>query len=255
MPLVQVHQAEIAFKRQSLPAVRNVELSVSKGEFVTLVGPSGCGKSTLLRAIAGLQELTRGTLSVAGTTPQAARRSTTPMAFVFQDPTLLPWRTVAGNVRLPDELSRQRKSLTENRLSELLQLVGLKAEDALKRPRELSGGMRMRVSLARALATNPTLLFLDEPFAALDDVLRQQLNEELARLWQMQGWTALFVTHQVAEAVFLSQRVVIMSPRPGTIIREFLIPFPYPRKLSLRGEPEFARLCAAISQTLREQQS
>jgi NitT/TauT family transport system ATP-binding protein len=224
---------------------------VRRREFVSILGPSGCGKSTLLRLVAGLIEPTEGTLTVAGADPVAARTAGTRVAFVFQDPTLLPWRTVADNIRLPLELQHSHHDVPA-RIRSSLQLIGLSEADARKRPRMLSGGMRMRVSLARALITEPDLLLLDEPFAALDDVLRQQLNEELVRIWQQTGWTGLFVTHNVSEAVFLSQRVLVMSSRPGRIAAEIPVPFPYPRTPALRGEPEFARLTVELTRFLRE---
>jgi NitT/TauT family transport system ATP-binding protein len=234
------------------PVLETVSFSVAPGEFVALLGPSGCGKSTLLRLVAGLMTPSAGDLRVAGQSPEAARRNETRVAFVFQDPTLLPWRTVTENIRLPFELQGAARTESAARVSSAVELVGLKSADTSKRPRELSGGMRMRVSLARALVTQPNLLLLDEPFAALDDVLRQQLNEELVRIWQQSGWTAVFVTHNVAEAVFLSQRVLVMTSRPGSILAETTVPFPYPRTPELRGTAEFAQLTATLSQRLRE---
>lgn len=230
--------------------LRDVNLSVAAGEFVSLVGPSGCGKSTLLRLVAGLREVSSGVLQARGARPGEGGLRT---AFVFQDPNLLPWRTVAGNIRLPLELSGDVHSSAEPQklIADSLQLIGLSDEDALKRPRQLSGGMRMRVSLARALVTNPELLLLDEPFAALDDILRQQLNEELQRIWWEKRWTGLFVTHNVAEAVFLSQRVLVMSRRPGTILGEVAVPFDYPRKPELRADARFAKLTGEVSTLLR----
>jgi NitT/TauT family transport system ATP-binding protein len=159
---------------------------------------------------------------------------------------------VSANIALPLELRGIPKVEQTRAADEILSLVGLTADDARKRPRNLSGGMRMRVSLARALVTHPDLLLLDEPFAALDDVLRQQLNEELVRIWRDRGWTGLFVTHNVAEAVFLAQRVLVMGARPGRIVAEIRVPFDYPREPSLRAEPEFARLCGELSRQLRE---
>jgi len=249
-PLIIAEQVGMRFGQG--PVLKDVSFAVRDGEFVSILGPSGCGKSTLLRLTAGLLDPTAGVLRVSRQTPLVARQTTTRAAFVFQDPTLLPWRTVTGNVRLPFELQQTGGPEAQQRVAAALELVGLSATDAKKRPRQLSGGMRMRVSLARALVTDPRLLLLDEPFAALDDVLRQQLNEELVRLWQQSGWTALFVTHNVAEAVFLSQRVLVMTSRPGTILAEVNVPFAYPRTPDLRGTGEFAQLTATLSQRLRE---
>lgn len=233
-------------------ALRSVSCSVNVGEFVSILGPSGCGKSTLLRLVAGLIPPTEGHLTVGGQSPDKARREKYRVGFVFQDPNLLPWRTVQGNIRLPLELQGIPRGEYSDRIEQSLSLIGLTADDARKRPKKLSGGMRMRVSLARALVTRPDLLLLDEPFAALDDVLRQQLNEEVVRLWMNAKWTGLFVTHNVSEAVFLSQRIIVMSKRPGTISAEVTVPFSYPRESSLRAEPDFARLCGELSQRLRE---
>ncbi|MBI1348378.1 ATP-binding cassette domain-containing protein [bacterium] len=234
------------------PVLADVTTEIASGEFVALLGPSGCGKSTLLRLFAGLLQPNSGRLTLAGKPPQQARKTETRVAFVFQDPTLLPWRTVTDNIRLPLELQKQPRSTHAEPISSALELIGLTAADARKRPRKLSGGMRMRVSLARALVTDPKVLLLDEPFAALDDVLRQQLNEDLVRIWQQKQWTGVFVTHNVSEAVFLSQRVLVMSTRPGRIMADVRIPFGYPRGPELRAEPEFARLTVELSQRLRE---
>lgn len=240
---IQVEQVRQAFNGAA--ALEDVSLQVEPGEFISLVGPSGCGKSTLLRLLAGLIEPTAGRVQHAGT---ALRQ-----AFVFQDPTLLPWRTVIDNIALPLELAGVARGERRQRAHDSLAQIGLTSADAGKFPRELSGGMRMRVSLARALVTRPDLLLLDEPFAALDDLLRQQLNEELLRLWQEQRWTAVFVTHNVAEAVYLSQRVIVMSARPGRIVADVAVPFAMPRNADLRATPEFARLTGEVSTQLRQQ--
>ncbi len=231
-------------------ALRDVRLRLDAGDFVSIVGPSGCGKSTLLRLVAGLLPCSGGVLRINGMVPAAARRRAE-LAFVFQSPTLLPWRTVEANVRLPLELSGRAAGEAQARVAEVVDLVGLR-EFRRSRPRELSGGMQMRVSLARSLVTRPRLLLLDEPFGALDDITRQRLNEELLSLWERDRFTALFVTHNVGEAAFLSRRVLVMSGRPGTVLREIDVPFSYPRQLGLRSEPEFARLCGEIGQLLRE---
>lgn len=223
-----------------------VELKCDPGSFVSIVGPSGCGKSTLLRCVAGLQQPTMGSLDVTHATHGTPR-----VAFVFQDPTLLPWRNVLQNIELPLELRRVPRPDRRSQAMAALQQVGLKITDATKLPHMLSGGMRMRASLARAIITNPQVLLLDEPFAALDEISRQQLNEELLRLWIDQSWTTLFVTHNVNEAVFLSQRVLVMSNRPGAIAAEFQVDFDCPRDASLRASAEFAALTGHVSAALR----
>ncbi len=232
--------------------LQGVELQIARGEFVSLVGPSGCGKTSLLRVIAGLTSATSGQLTIEQAPADDARDGLPPRAFVFQDPTLLPWRTVVDNIGLPLELRRSSRQCVREAAEASMRQVGLRSEDAAKYPRMLSGGMRMRVSLARALVTQPHILLLDEPFAALDDLLRQRLNEELLDVWQRAGWTSVFVTHNVAEAVFLSQRVLVMSDRPGTIRQQFAVPFAYPRDNRLRGAADFARLTGQISAALRE---
>ncbi|MDA0834685.1 MAG: ABC transporter ATP-binding protein [Planctomycetota bacterium] len=228
-----------------------LSLSIREGEFVSLVGPSGCGKSTLLKLLAGFDDATSGTLTIAEQPPDIARKTSHRVGFVFQDANLLPWRTVRGNLQLPMELQQVSSENRPAHIDEMLELIGLTAADANKYPRMLSGGMRMRVSLGRALMTQPQILLLDEPFGALDDILRQQLNEELSRIWQEQNWTGLFVTHNVSEAVFLSQRILVMSTAPGKIVAEIPVPFPFPRTPELRADSDFARLTGEVTTRLR----
>ncbi|MEE3258855.1 MAG: ABC transporter ATP-binding protein [Candidatus Latescibacterota bacterium] len=229
-------------------ALSGVDLSVERGQFVSIVGPSGCGKSTFLRLVAGLDEPTGGALTVDGRTPREARRDLLDLAFVFQDPTLLPWRSVEDNIALPLEL---RGETDPDRVAHVLDMVGL-ADFAAAYPAQLSGGMRMRASIARALATRPELLLLDEPFGALDEITRQRLNEELLCLWQQDRWTGLFITHNVYEAVFLSQRILVMSARPGHILAAIEVPFAHPRDPDLRATPEFVQIAETISRQLGE---
>jgi len=228
--------------------LESVDLKILKGEFVSLIGPSGCGKSTILKLISGLTPSSAGTIQVDGMAPENARET---MSFIFQDATLLPWRTVTANVGLGLELEHMMSQRRAEKVASLLRLVGL-GEVADAYPRELSGGMKMRVSIARALATNPRLLLMDEPFAALDEMTRDRLNEELLRLRAEQGWTAVFVTHSVAEAVFLSTRIVVLAPNPGRIHAVVPIDFPFPRTAPLRECPDFEGLVAQASHVLRE---
>ena len=225
------------------PVLDGVEFHVEAGEFVSIVGPSGCGKTTILRLAAGLLTPSSGRLRVVGE-PRAA--------YVFQEPNLLPWRHVVDNIRLPLELLRVARDRQDEAIQRSLRVIGLESNDHGKYPRMLSGGMKMRVSLARALVTEPDILLLDEPFAALDDMLRQQLNEDLLTIWLAQRWTALFVTHNVAEAVFLSRRILVMSANPGRIAETVDVPFSYPRSPQLRGDAAFGRLTNHISQQLRD---
>jgi NitT/TauT family transport system ATP-binding protein len=224
-------------------AVTDVDLTLGAGEFVAVVGPSGCGKSTLLRLAAGLSKPTAGTVDVAAGRP----------GYVFQDPTLLPWRSVARNIELPGELRELPTKERRRRVAAAIDLVGLRGFER-HLPRMLSGGMRMRVSLARALLLDPDLCLFDEPFGALDELTRERLNDELLRLYTARRFTGLFVTHSVAEAVFLSSRVVLMSPRPGRILADIAVPFDYPRPRGLRFTPEFTELTARVSAHLRDPQ-
>ena len=233
----------------TIPALADINFEIGPGQFVSIVGPSGCGKSTLLRLIAGLVRPSTGQISVAGDRPAIARKAAR-LSFVFQDATLLPWRSVRDNVRLPLELERRPRHDRNGMVSRILSVVGL-SEFERRYPNELSGGMKMRASLARALVTEPELLLLDEPFGALDDMTRQMLNEELTNLWAARGWTGVFVTHNISEAVFLSQRVLVMSARPGRIVADIRVPFESPRRPELRTEPEFGHLIGEVSTCLR----
>jgi NitT/TauT family transport system ATP-binding protein len=228
--------------------LESIDLVVAKQEFISIIGPSGCGKSTILKLIAGLAVPTSGTIQVDGMTPQNARET---ISFVFQDATLLPWRTVKQNIGLGLELERVPSDRREKEIAALLDLVAL-TKVAKSYPRELSGGMRMRVSIARALATNPRLMLLDEPFAALDEMSRDRLNEEILRLRSEQNWTAVFVTHSVSEAVFLSDRIVVLAPNPGRVHAEFRVELPVPRTSAIRNSPDFDAIVARVSHTLRE---
>jgi NitT/TauT family transport system ATP-binding protein len=229
------------------PVLAEVSLQVDRGEFVSLIGPSGCGKSTLLRLIAGLTPCTAGEIIVDGMTPENAREE---VFFVFQDANLLPWRRVAANVELPLMLRRDHSVKRQERVNAMLELVGLSAA-ADKYPWQLSGGMKMRVSIARALSVAPHILLLDEPFGALDEMTRDQLNEDLLGIRERDPFTAFFVTHSVAEAVFLSTRIVVLSANPGRVHRVITVPFPYPRPPELRETPEFLQLLAETSRELR----
>jgi NitT/TauT family transport system ATP-binding protein len=227
--------------------LQDVNLTIPKEEFVSIIGPSGCGKSTVLKLISGLTLPSSGTIRVDGMTPKNARET---ISYIFQDATLLPWRTVRQNVGLALELEGVGNVRREEKTSALLDVVGLRAvADAY--PRELSGGMKMRVSIARALATSPRLLLMDEPFAALDEMSRDRLNEEILRLRAEQNWTAVFVTHSVLEAVFLSTRIVVLAPSPGRIYAEISNDLPQPRTAALRTAPEFEALVAQVAHTLR----
>ena len=227
-----------------LDALDGLDLDVRSGEFVSLLGPSGCGKSTALRLIAGLTGPTRGSIEwrerQGGHTPHA-------IGFVFQEPTLMPWATVAANVRLPLKLKGQAAA-AQPRVDAALAGVGL-ARFANSYPRELSGGMKMRASIARALVTEPRLLLMDEPFAALDEITRFRLNDDLLALWQSLGKTIVFVTHSVFESVYLSQRVVVMTPRPGAVFTELAIDAPYPRDERFRTSAVYAALCRRVSES------
>jgi NitT/TauT family transport system ATP-binding protein len=222
-------------------ALAGVSLDVAAGEFVSIVGPSGCGKSTLLRIISGLTPATAGTVTVGAAN----------VGYVFQDPTLLPWRTVQANVELLAELDGVPQARRRELATAAIELAGLRGFER-HRPRELSGGMRMRVSLARSLALDPRLFLFDEPFGALDEMTRERLNDELVRLFVQRGFGAVFVTHSIVEAVFLSSRVLVMSPRPGRFLAEINVPFDYPRPAGLRFDNAFAAIAREVSAALRD---
>ena len=235
----------------SITALDKVGFEVPEGGFVTMLGPSGCGKSTLLRAIADLVPIAEGGISVFGRAPEQARRARD-FAFVFQDATLLPWRSAIDNVRLPLEVGRQSGVVEQHAEPEaLLALVGLDGrENAL--PHELSGGMRQRVSIARALVHRPRVLLMDEPFGALDEITRDKLNEELLRIWRETGTTIMFVTHSVPEAAFLGQKCLVLSAQPGQVRELVNIDFAEPRALAMRDTLEFVQVTAHLRSLLEE---
>ena len=250
-PVVTLDGVTKRFRNGTL-ALDHFHLTVRAGEFLSLLGPSGCGKSTALRLIAGLGEPTAGRIAWGTDGSGGARkrrRNGLDVGFVFQEPTLMPWATVARNVTLPLELQGMPREAAEQRAAQALERVGLVAfRDAY--PRELSGGMKMRVSIARALVTDPPLLLMDEPFAALDEITRFKLNNDLLALWQAVGHTAIFVTHSVFESVYLSRRIVVMTPRPGRVFTEIAIDAPYPRDERFRTSADYAALCRTVSQAL-----
>ena len=225
-------------------ALAGLDLAVGRHEFLSLLGPSGCGKSTALRLIAGLTGPSHGQIGW----PQGETLGD--VGFVFQEPTLMPWANVFDNVRLPLRLRGRGRAAVRSEVEATLAMVGLDGF-ASAYPRELSGGMRMRVSIARALVTRPKLLLMDEPFAALDEITRLRLNDDLLLLWRQQGWTVVFVTHSVYESVYLSTRVVVMAARPGRVVAELPIPAPYPRDEAFRTSAAYNALCRSASALLR----
>ncbi|MGB9364747.1 MAG: ABC transporter ATP-binding protein [Xanthobacteraceae bacterium] len=249
-PLVSIRNVSKQFANGTV-AIRGVDLDVRDGEFVSLLGPSGCGKSTLLRIIAGLGAPSAGTVDWPTASHDARGEAHPDLGFVFQDPTLMPWANALKNTMLPLTLAGVGKSEAEARSAEMLTLVGLKGFET-SYPRELSGGMKMRVSIARALVTHPKILLMDEPFAALDEITRHKLNDDLLTLWWQNRFTAVFVTHSVFESVYLSQRIVVMAARPGRVMADLRSEAPYPRDGLFRTSAEYAHLCRVASGTLRE---
>ena len=233
--------------RSGALALKDVSIRVEKGEFVSLLGPSGCGKSTLLRLVSGLTPASAGSIAVNGMTPVNAREL---MSFIFQDATLLPWRTVEQNVGLGMELEHMARPARREKVAKMLELVGL-THVAQRYPRQLSGGMKMRVSIARALVSRPRILLMDEPFAALDEMSRDRMNEELLRLYLEHHWTVMFVTHSVAEAVFLSTRIVILASHPGRVAHVVPVELEWPRTAETRLTAAYEAEVARISRLLR----
>jgi NitT/TauT family transport system ATP-binding protein len=231
-------------------ALSDINLKIARGEFVSFIGPSGCGKTTLLRAVADLESPTSGTIRVNSLSAHEARANRA-YGYVFQAPALYPWRTVARNIALPLEIMGFSKAEREARIAKGLELVNLSGFGG-KYPWQLSGGMQQRASIARALSFDPDLLLMDEPFGALDEIVRDMLNQQLLRLWDVTGKTVLFVTHSIPEAVFLSTHIVVMSPRPGRITEVIECNFPRDRTLDIRETPEFLAIANRVRQGLRE---
>ncbi|KAB7895702.1 ATP-binding cassette domain-containing protein [Rouxiella sp. S1S-2] len=245
-PAIEVLSAEKIYSNGTR-ALLPVNLTINQGEFVTLLGPSGCGKSTLLKMVAGLIEPSDGKLVL--WRKDSREKGQVPLSFVFQEATLMPWSNVQNNVRLPLDLAGVPRAEANTRVSEALELVGL-GKFAKVLPRELSGGMQMRVSIARGLVTRPKLLLMDEPFGALDEITRNKLDSDLLRLWREQGLTVVFVTHSIHEAVFLSQRVVMMAARPGRVVEDIAITEPFPRSEDFRVSPAFSRYAKQLQDSL-----
>ena len=250
-PVIEARSLNLTFATNDGPvhALSDVNLTINKGDFVSFIGPSGCGKTTFLRALAALEKPTSGTIQVNGLTPDEARQKRA-YGYVFQHAGLYPWRTIAGNIKLPLEIMGFSKSEQLRRTDEVLRLVEL--EDFSKKyPWQLSGGMQQRASIARALAFDAELLLMDEPFGALDEIVRDHLNEQLLELWQRTDKTICFVTHSIPEAVYLSTKIVVMSPRPGRISDVIESPLLAERPLEIRDSPEFIEIAQRVREGLR----
>lgn len=250
-PVIEAKGVGLTFRTADGPvtALTGVDLTIQRGEFVSFIGPSGCGKTTFLRTVAALEAPTEGTLTVNGMTPDQARQARA-YGYVFQAAGLYPWRTIAGNIRLPLEIMGFSKAEQAERTERVLKLVELDGFGG-KFPWQLSGGMQQRASIARALAFDADILLMDEPFGALDEIVRDRLNEELLKLWAATGKTTLFVTHSIPEAVYLSTRIVVMSPRPGRITDVIDSTLPRERPLDIRDSAEFIRIAHRVREGLR----
>jgi len=249
-PAIEIRGLSLVFATADAPviALSNVDLSIRRGEFVSFIGPSGCGKTTLMRVIADLEQQTEGEITVNGVSPREARLARA-YGYVFQAPALYPWRSVQANVTLPLEIMKMRRAERAKRAARYLEMVGLTGFER-KFPWQLSGGMQQRVSIARALSFEPQLLLMDEPFGALDEITRDHLNEHLIRLWEATRKTVVFVTHSIAEAVFLSSRIVVMSPRPGRIIDVIDNNLSGKRTLDIRDSSEFLAVAHRVREAL-----
>ena len=248
-PLISIEHVGKVFNTMTgerIEALTDISLTIPDGEFVTIVGPSGCGKSTLLKLLAGLQPVTSGRVQLDGTPVSAPRQD---IGIVFQNPVLLPWRNIMQNVLLPAEVQGQPMAEARARARDLLKLVGLDEFEA-KYPMELSGGMQQRASITRALINDPRILLMDEPFGALDAMTREQMNLELQRIWSESGKTVVLITHSIPEAVFLADRVVVLTSRPGRIARIIDVPLRRPRSIDDLSDPDFGRLCGEIRHLL-----
>jgi NitT/TauT family transport system ATP-binding protein len=250
-PVIEAKSLSLTFETGDGPvfALSDVDLTVNEGEFVSFIGPSGCGKTTLLRVIADLEQATAGTIPVNGISPQEARLRRQ-YGYVFQAPALYPWRTIEKNVMLPLEVMGFSAAERRERAARNLSLVNLNGFER-KFPWQLSGGMQQRASIARALSFDPHLLLMDEPFGALDEIVRDKLNEQLLNLWRTTGKTVVFVTHSIPEAVYLSTRIVVMSPRPGRVIDVIECGLPRDRTLEMRESPEFLKVAQRVREGLK----
>lgn len=251
IPVISAKGLDLTFPTNDGPvhALKGVDLDIQKGEFVSFIGPSGCGKTTFLRCIAALETPTGGSLTVRGVSPEEARKSRS-YGYVFQQAGLYPWRTIAGNIKLPLEIMGMTKAEQNERVDRVLELVDLSGF-AKKFPWQLSGGMQQRASIARALSFDAEILLMDEPFGALDEIVRDHLNEELLRLWARTNKTIGFVTHSIPEAVYLSTKIVVMSPRPGRITDVIESTLPRERPLDIRETPEFLAIAHRVREGLR----